>query len=804
MAVPPHQLHLGSLLLLGGALLCSSGLLPRLRPVPPSGPNFTLAVGSQCLTATAASERALLTLAPCATAGRQLQLWRTNSAGMLFMATSKALSPKPTWPGTLCAKPVGDCNRTTSCRAWLGDECVIPAHILAWNGSHVKLPTDCNQSAGHTCLGHSRSSVSLAPCSASASAGWVRKVPMGSSPSAATGTAGIASSGCGTINVMAAPYGAAGDGIHDDSAASRAAILTAAKQAIAAKCHPTVYFPAGVFILQNVELLPNVTLQGAGAGATVLRQKPGFGPSEFLVDRTGHAFGGVTILYNSYPSHDYNDNRPLSGIQLRDLTLDGNCWNQNLSHSSWNLYLNGVVAPLVENVISRNSLSHGFTLKESVRGVVRGSAAVSNGQNPTTLGDGFNLGARSTDNLVTHCNSSNNTGEGFEDEGRFGKYNPLNRNARNTWVNLRSEDNWGHNFLLLFSDHARLENSVSVNGGRSPTGVVDYYTAGVDICGTTNATVDGVQILNPANRGVWVRPERTADDLDWQSIGTNYNLTARRIEVSNPGTVAFEGEDMVGGMVDVYVRDAISRENTSGTKITCTVCLRNVSGVTISQSSGAIERPAVMMKTDDETLVRDPSSSKEMGQGRNRGASSPARCPTSGPGNKTLAQTSCPVGWSCELKTESSTGACHFEYPANVPPHRENCFGCRSSSSSGRAGANTACEPNLPTVPMSESMANVLIVGDSISHGYFPVLVEALNGTLAQLQHAPSNTGRCPQAHLPRTPTCTPVHTALASGLVLTLARLLLFLKGRWRLESTASTSPRCSAPQERCRSRGT
>eukprot|EP01047_Picozoa_sp_COSAG01_P122374 COSAG01_NODE_51232_length_356_cov_1.066148_1_plen_51_part_01 len=30
---------------------------------------------------------------------------------------------------------------------------------------------------------------------------------------------------------------------------------------------------------------------------------------------------------------------------------------------------------------------------------------------------------------------------------------------------------------LLFSDNARLENSVSVNGGRSPTGVVDYYTA---------------------------------------------------------------------------------------------------------------------------------------------------------------------------------------------------------------------------------------------------------------------------------------------------------------------------------------
>jgi lysophospholipase L1-like esterase len=37
----------------------------------------------------------------------------------------------------------------------------------------------------------------------------------------------------------------------------------------------------------------------------------------------------------------------------------------------------------------------------------------------------------------------------------------------------------------------------------------------------------------------------------------------------------------------------------------------------------------------------------------------------------------------------------------------------------------------------------VLIVGDSISHGYYPLLAAALNGT-ANLQHAPSNTGALP------------------------------------------------------------
>ena len=42
---------------------------------------------------------------------------------------------------------------------------------------------------------------------------------------------------------------------------------------------------------------------------------------------------------------------------------------------------------------------------------------------------------------------------------------------------------------------------------------------------------------------------------------------------------------------------------------------------------------------------------------------------------------------------------------------------------------------------LAAQLPSVLIVGDSISHGYFPVLVAALNGTVARLQHAPSNTG---------------------------------------------------------------
>jgi len=120
-------------------------------------------------------------------------------------------------------------------------------------------------------------------------------------------------------------------------------------------------------------------------------------------------------------------------------------------------------------------------------------------------------------------------------------------------------------------------------------------------------------------------------------------------------------------------------------------------------------------------------------------------------------RTTCPAGWRCALKDSGATGACHFEYPPDVRPHRENCYGCASARGSGRA---YPCEPNLPTVPMNDALPNVLIVGDSISHGYFPVLRARLHGTVAALQHAPSNTGA-----LPAGVACWNITTALgASG----------------------------------------
>ncbi len=57
-------------------------------------------------------------------------------------------------------------------------------------------------------------------------------------------------------------YGAFGDGIHDDSAAIRTAAFAARQQAIASGLPQTVFFPKGTYGSPDLELGPNVSLEG--------------------------------------------------------------------------------------------------------------------------------------------------------------------------------------------------------------------------------------------------------------------------------------------------------------------------------------------------------------------------------------------------------------------------------------------------------------------------------------------------------------------------------------------------------------
>lgn len=82
----------------------------------------------------------------------------------------------------------------------------------------------------------------------------------------------------------------------------------------------------------------------------------------------------------------------------------------------------------------------------------------------------------------------------------------------------------------------------------------------------------------------------------------------------------------------------------------------------------------------------------------------------------------CPAGTKCVAASGSGYDAVY------------NCTGA-----DGAVGRNLAvCKPG-PTLPWSNATKNVLVIGDSLSIGFTPVLAKALEG-VALVQHAPADT----------------------------------------------------------------
>jgi hypothetical protein len=333
------------------------------------------------------------------------------------------------------------------------------------------------------------------------------------------------------VNVKS--FGAVGDGLADDTLAIQAAINSAGSSR-------EVYIPRGVFMAVNVELLAGTRLRGAGQGQTILKMLPALTSARYLTDRTGHSFVGFTVLYNSYPSGGYNGNAPLSGIVIRDLTVDGNNSAQTLSESAWGVYLNAVKYARVEAVTVQNCLNHGITAKESAFGIFSNLELLNNGHTTSGAGgDGLVLLGACYDNLVTDSRAIGNVSIGFEDEGRFaGSLGPSWRNKRNRWINLLSKDNGDHNFLSLFTDSSSYANCESVNGG----------TNGINIVGTTSLVIDGMRVIGTGKYGAWIRPE------SFGSYGTNVNTRIQGLRVTDPGSYAVRIEGLQGGDIGVWAR----------------------------------------------------------------------------------------------------------------------------------------------------------------------------------------------------------------------------------------------------------
>jgi hypothetical protein len=345
-----------------------------------------------------------------------------------------------------------------------------------------------------------------------------------------------------TVRRAREDYRARCDGTGDDTAAIQAAI-----EAVHATGGGVVTLPEGTCIVTNVRLYERITLEGGGTHETVLRARAALSARDRLTnDGAGHDYDGVAMLYNTYPG----DGPPLARITIRDLTIDGNADAQVVGGAKnlWGIYLNKVTRATIANVEVRNCLSHGITLKQATASAIRSVVVERNGRSKVLWdgrrdgnppgGDGICLLAGSSDNLVTDSTARDNGSIGFEDEGRFGAYRASNRNARNRWVGLISENNGDHGFLFLFTDGSRLERSTAV-GGR---------TTGINLVGTQDTVISGVYVSRPGGDGITVRPETYGPD------GTNRGLTVEDATIRDTGGVGIRVEALQVGTIRAVVR----------------------------------------------------------------------------------------------------------------------------------------------------------------------------------------------------------------------------------------------------------
>lgn len=230
-----------------------------------------------------------------------------------------------------------------------------------------------------------------------------------------------------TSFIQAASYGAAGDGVTDNTIPLQQAISAANAAGGGA-----VYLGAGNFLTGSLTLYSNVHLYGDGIGATTLTLKAG---------TNGHLlWGGAAndALIAPSAASGSGSTGGLFNWGLHDLTLDGNKANQTAG-PSFPLHLYG----------------YGFTL-DNVR--------IRNGYSGGYLTD-WNGGASSpgNDSMEAHINglkSHDNNGIGFFLAG------PHDSNI----VNLESYNNTSHGVMLgVHSNGATFTNSHSWGNGQGAT-----------------------------------------------------------------------------------------------------------------------------------------------------------------------------------------------------------------------------------------------------------------------------------------------------------------------------------------------
>lgn len=205
-------------------------------------------------------------------------------------------------------------------------------------------------------------------------------------------------SGENAYNVRA--YGAAGDGVTDDTDA-----ITAAIDAL--PTGGTLYFPAGVYRVSNINLKSDMTVQGDGWCSVIQLL-------DALTDYTGH---------NNCLNIVGSKSTPIRNIIVRDIKLDGNRPTQQSTAGSQDQRLDGLHIRyasdiMVENVWMYNNGYHGTIITCSKNVVFERCLSTDNGFRPIH-------GHTQVYNCrVTNCVCENNGlgltgGSGYENDSIF-------------------------------------------------------------------------------------------------------------------------------------------------------------------------------------------------------------------------------------------------------------------------------------------------------------------------------------------------------------------------------------------------
>jgi len=349
---------------------------------------------------------------------------------------------------------------------------------------------------------------------------------------------------------------AAGDGVTVDSAAFNNAVT-----ALNAAGGGTLLVPVGIYVMSNVKFGSDITVRGAGTGATV-----------FLMDPA--AASGAVVCRVAPASHF----TATANMVLRDLTIDGDkdTWGPNSHHKGYGYYLGQGTPGLIThckciNIEIRNCLTYSFDIENATDISLESCWAHDNGYTTGTGTehncDGFTL--IGSDITAVNCRSYDNAQRGY----LCGQDN-MNR-ARIKLIGCSARGNGNHGASLGSNSGGTLTDSEIIGGSyinNGGTGV--QLTTNAVRCRVTGATMtgnsaDGIR-LNTATycavTGNTVYDNATAaassPEIHLNAMSTNNTITGNVVNSVNATNAISEQAD---GATD---HNAITGNNVTSTGTT--------------------------------------------------------------------------------------------------------------------------------------------------------------------------------------------------------------------------------------------